>query len=161
MLLFLTVVLVPMTHAAEEVAGRNVGHAQKTEMMEVGDVPGHVMGVTQFSGLSFYTRGPEKGEVVARGGTLIFDLVKGKGTLSGYETKTFKDGSTMIFKFVGNQTPMEQGKKAMLEGTWEVAGGTGKYAGAKGSGTWKGEKIGDVKTGGDNYVDFTGSYTMK
>lgn len=159
--LFMLVGLVPLIQAAEEVSGRNVGHALKTEMIEVGDVPGHFMGVTQFSGLSFYAKGPDKGEVIARLGTLSFDLVKGKGTLTGYEMKTFKDGSTLVFKFAGSQTPMDDGKKATLEGTWEIASGTGRHAGTTGSGTWKGEKIGDTKTGGDNYIDFTGSYTMK
>ena len=42
-LLSMTVVLVPMTQAADEVAGRTVYHTQKVEMMEAGDVPGHIV----------------------------------------------------------------------------------------------------------------------
>jgi hypothetical protein len=37
----------------------------------------------------------------------------------------------------------------------ECTGGTGKFEGFKGIGTWKSERIGPVKTGGDSYIDFT------
>jgi hypothetical protein len=157
--LLAVVVLAPPTQAADEYAGRNFGHTQKVEMIEVGDVPGHFMGVSRFHGLSFYTKGPDSGEVAARMGTTTFDIVNGKGTMTGHEVKTFKDGSTLSVRFGGTQTPIDQGKKTAYEGTWDVTGGTGRYAGAKGSGTYKGERIGDFKTGADNYVDFTGTLT--
>jgi len=156
-LLSMTVVLVPPTQASDEIAGRIVSHTQKVEMMEVGDVPGHFLGVSQSHGLTFYTKGPENGEIAARMSTSIFDVVKGKGTLTGHELKTFKDGSTLFVKFAGTQTPIDGGKKTAYEGTWKVAGGTGRYAGVKGEGTFKGERIGDSKTGADSYFDFTGT----
>ena len=159
MLLSMTVVLVPTTQAADEVAGRNVGHTQKSEMMEVGDVPGHFMGVSQIYGFTFYTKGPSAGEIVPRMSIMNFDVVKGKGTATGYETKTFKDGSTLILKWSCTLTPVDGGKRTAFEGPWEVIAGTGRYAGVKGSGTWKGERIGDNKTGGDSYNDFTGTIT--
>ncbi|HQT98360.1 MAG TPA: hypothetical protein PK416_10880 [Thermodesulfobacteriota bacterium] len=161
MLLSVTFILLPGISVAEEVAGRNVGHSQKTEMMEVGDVPGHFMGVSQFHVLAFYTKGPDKGEIITRMGTSTFDVVKGKGTATGYEVKPFRDGSMVVLKNSGTSTPIDGGKKTAFEGTWEVVGGTGRYAGAKGTGTYKGERIGDFKTGGDYYADFTGTITMK
>lgn len=159
MLLSVMVVLLPGVSAADEIAGRSVGHTQKSEMIEVGDVPGHFMGVSQSYGLSFYTKGPDKGEIIPRMVILIFDAVKGKGTFTAYEVKTFNDGSTVVVKGSGTQTPIDGGKKTALEGTWEVTGGTGRYAGAKGSGTFKGERIGDSKTGGDSYIDWSGTLT--
>jgi hypothetical protein len=161
MLLSVSFVLLPGVSVAEEVAGWSTGHTQKSEMMEVGNVPGHFMGVSQFHGLSFYTKGPDKGEMINRMGTTIFDVVKGQGTGTGYEVKTFNDGSTVVLKFSGNQLPIDGGKKTAMEGIWEVAGGTGRYAGAKGSGTYKTVRIGDFKTGADSYADFTGTITMK
>jgi len=161
MLLSVSFVLLPGFSAAEEVAGRNVGHTQKVEMMEVGDVPGHVMGVSQSYGLAFYTKGSEKGEIIPRNWIAIFDVVKGTGTFTGYEVKTFNDGSMVFVKGSGTQTPIDGGKKTAIEGTWEVTGGTGRYLGAKGTGTFKGERIGDLKTGGDNYIDWTGTITKK
>jgi len=159
MLLSVSLVLLPGVSAAEEIAGRNVGHMTKSEMIEVGDVPGHFVGVSQFHGMSFYTKGPDNGEIVPRMGVTLFDVVKGKGAFTVYEMKTFKDGSTIVIKSGGTQTPTEGGKKTTYEGTWEVTGGTGRYAGAKGTGTFKAERIGDFKTGADNYTDFTGSVT--
>ena len=161
MWLSISFVLLPGVSAAEEVAGRNVGHTQKAEMMEVGDVPGHFMGVSQSYGLAFYTKGSEKGEIVPRMWIAIIDVVKGKGTFTGYEVKTFSDGSMVFVKGSGTQTPIDGGKKTAIEGTWEVYGGTGRYMGAKGTGTFKGERIGDLKTGGDNYIDWTGTITTK
>jgi hypothetical protein len=48
--LSMAVVLVPMTQAADEVAGRVVYHTQKGAMFEAGDVPGHIVRVAQQSG---------------------------------------------------------------------------------------------------------------
>ncbi len=160
-LLAVFVVQIPEFSSAEEVAGRNIGHTQKIEMMEVGDVPGHFIGVSQANGLAFYTKGSENGEVIPRVWISNFDVVMGKGTFTGYEVKTFKDGSTIVVKANGTQTPIDGGKRTAFEGTWEVAGGTGRYAGAKGSGTFKGERVGDAKTGADNYVDWTGTITKQ
>ncbi len=159
--LLTTVFLVPGTRAADDVAGRNVGHTQKAETMEVGDVPGHFMGVNQYDGISFYTKGPDAGEIVPRKGFLVFDVVKGKGTFSGHEMKTFRDGSTMLLKFSGTQAPIDGGKRTAYDSTWEVTGGTGRYDGATGTGTAKGERIGDLATGGDNYLDFAGTVTRR
>jgi len=160
-LLSVSVVLLPGVSAAEEVAGWNVGHTQKSEMMEVGDVPGHFMGVNQYHGLSFYTKGPDKGEMINRMGTTIFDVVKGTGTVTIYEVKTFNDGSMLVLKNWGTSTPIGGGKRTATEGRWEVSSGTGRYAGAKGSGTFKAVRIGDLKTGADTYIDFTGTVTMR
>lgn len=159
MLLSVAVVLLPGGSAAEEIAGRNTSHTQKIEMMEVGDVPGHFLGVNESHGMAFYTKGPDKGEIIPRMGTSVFDVVKGKGTITGYEVKTFKDGSTIVLKWSGTQTPIDGGKRTASDGTWEVAGGTGRFAGVKGSGTWKSERIGDFKTGADSYQDWSGNLT--
>ncbi len=95
-LLFMSVVLVPTTQGADEIAGRNVQHTLKVETMEVGDVPGHILGVIQSHGLAFYTKGPDSGKIATRIGTTLFDVVNGKGTLTGHEVKTFQDGSTLF-----------------------------------------------------------------
>jgi len=48
--------LVSVTQArAETVKGRAVFHASKVEMIEVGDIPGHVVGLVEFKGLVFYS----------------------------------------------------------------------------------------------------------
>jgi hypothetical protein len=156
-LLAMTVFLVPITQAADEVAYRVVTHNQKVEMMEVGDVPGHVVGIIEQPGLIFTTKGPASGEIGTRKGTTYFDNVKGKGTFTGYYVYTFPDGSTLVHKATGMATPEDGGKRAAFEGTYEVAGGTGRFAGMKGKGTFKAERVGSLQTGGDTYVDIKGT----
>jgi hypothetical protein len=94
-LLSMTVVLVPMTQAADEVAGRVVYHMQKAEMMEAGDVPDHIVGVAQQSGLTFFTKGPVSGQIATRMMNTHYDVVKGKGSYTTYIVDTFQDGSTI------------------------------------------------------------------
>lgn len=64
-------------------------------------------------------------------------------------------GSTRFIKSVGTAGPVGDGKKFVIEGEIECIGSTGRYEGFKGTGTFKGERIGELKTGGDAYYDFT------
>src|SRR5512135_1510567 len=95
-LLSMTVVLVPMTQAADEVAGRVVYHTQKGEMLEAVDGPSHILGVAQQSGLTFYTKGPASGQIATRMANLYYDIVNWKGNFRAYIVDTFQDGSTLI-----------------------------------------------------------------
>jgi len=156
-MLSMTVVLVPMTQAADEVAGRTVYHTQKVEMMEAGDVTGHIVGVAQQSGLTFYTKGSASGQIATRMANLYYDVVKWKGSYTAYIVDTFQDGSTLHYKATGTMTPIGDGNRAAFEGTYEITGGAGRFEGMKGKGSFKGERIGSPKTGGDSYADFTGS----
>ena len=88
-LLFLTVFLVPTIRAGDEVAYRVVYHTTKVESKEVGDVPGHITGVSQHAGLGFFTKGPGSGEIATRTSTSHFDFVKGKGTFTTEIVYTF------------------------------------------------------------------------
>ena len=108
-LLSVTVVLAPMTQAADEVAGRVVYHTQKAEMFEAGDVPGHIVGVAQQSGLTFFTKGPVSGQIATRKANLYYDVVKWKGTFTAYIVDTFQDGSTVNYKASGTMTPIGEG----------------------------------------------------
>jgi len=59
-LLLVSFVLLPGVSAADEkTTGCVIAHFTKTETMEVGDVPGHVLGVAQQAGLMF----PSTGEI--------------------------------------------------------------------------------------------------
>ena len=157
MLLSVMVLLVPTTQAADEVAGRVVYHTQKVEMMEAGDVSGHIVGVVQQSGLTFYTKGPASGQIATRVMNTYYDVVKWKGSYTTYIVDTFQDGSTLMYKAGGTITPIDSGNRTAFEGTYEITGGAGRFEGMKGKGSFKGERIGSPKTGGDSYADFTGT----
>ena len=156
-LLSVTVVLAPMTQAADEVAGRVVYHTQKAEMFEAGDVPDHIVGIAQQSGLTFFTKGPVSGQIATRMMYTSYDVVKWKGSYTTYIVDTFQDGSTLMYKAGGTITPIDSGNRTAFEGTYEITGGAGRFEGMKGKGSFKGERIGSPKTGGDSYADFTGT----
>lgn len=150
--LSVTVLLVSITQAADEkITGRIVAHYTKMETMEVGDVPGHVLGIAQQTGLVFYS----KGEVATKTTTFHFDLVKGKGTFVEYGQFVHQDGAILMKKSTGTAGPVGDGKKFGIEATFECIGGTGRFEGFKGTGNFKGERVGELKTGGDAYYDFT------
>jgi uncharacterized protein with beta-barrel porin domain len=65
------------------------------------------------------------------------DVTNGAGTLNGYYTVNFSDGSALWLKFSGSVKV--DGAKTPRRGTATVIGGTGRYAGAKGEGTWEGD----------------------
>jgi hypothetical protein len=151
MLLYVMVLLPGLSSADEKMTGRIVAHYTKMETMEAGDVPGHVLGIAQQTGLMFYSTG----EIAKKAATFHFDLMKGKGSFVDYSLYTDQDGSTRFIKSVGTAGPVGDGKKFVIEGEFECIGGTGRYEGFKGTGTFKGERIGELKTGGDAYYDFT------
>lgn len=158
MLLSMTVVLVPMTQAADgDISGRIVCHTEKLEMIEVGDLPGHIMGVLKQSGLYFASTG----EIATTQFATIFNYINGAGTLTAQQVTTFQDGSKWFINSAGTAKPALGGKKTIFEGTWELSGGTARFEGVKGKGTFKGERIGDLKTGADSYFDVTGTMTKK
>jgi len=152
--LFLMMIFsLPIAQAADEYGARVVFHMEKGETLEVGDVPGHAVGVIDTPGLIFITKGQFSGKVGIRKGTSYFDSVKGKGTVTAYLVYTFKDGA-YFSKATGTVAPIKGGGLA-FEGTWEMTGGTGIFAGMKGKGTYKGERPGPVGT--SYYIDAKGT----
>ncbi len=116
-----------------EVEGRNVHHGVKSEWVEVGDVEGHVVGFWEINGLGF-----QEDDVTAIKGWGTFDSIKGTGTHQGYLIKTWSDGSTYTSSFEGRSKPA--GKLRLNEGTWILVGGTGRFEGVKGEGTYSGTR---------------------
>jgi hypothetical protein len=131
------------------------GTAQVTTH-EVGDVPGHVVGVVEFKGLTFFA----DGEIATHTNPAIFDLIDGSGPHQGYVVHHFDDGSTSIERYRGEARLSADGKRTVVEGTFECIGGTGRFEGLKGQGTYRGERLGALQTGDYVYVDTTGSCTV-
>lgn len=158
MLLSMTVVLLPgVSGADEKISGRYVYHIMKWEAIEVGDVPGHVTGITENAGLVF----DSKGEIATHTGTATYDYVNGTGTHTLNRVYVYSDGSKKFVKGSGTTTRVDEGKKSAYEGTYEYTGGTGRFEGIMGKGTYKGERLGGAKTGADTYIDFTGTEWKK
>jgi hypothetical protein len=132
---------------------RRVQGTAEITSVEVGDVPGHVVGVVEFRGLSSFAAG----EVATHINPATFDLTNGSGPHQGYVVHHFDDGSTSIERYRGEARLRADGKRTVVEGTFECIGGTGRFAGLKGEGTYRGERLGALQTGDYVYVDTTGS----
>jgi hypothetical protein len=136
-------------------SGRRVQNTTAVQTVDVGDVPGHVVGVIEFKGLTFFAGG----EIASHVNSATFDLVNGNGPHAGYVVHHFDDGSTSIEKYQGQTKVEGAGGRTVVEGTFECAGGSGRFAGLKGEGHYRGERIGSLAAGSYVYIDFQGHCT--
>lgn len=123
---------------AEPIKGKRFGTFESKGTVKVGNVEGHILGV-----------GVSKGVDVVNNAVFVAkmssDLVNGNGPQWGYTVTTNKDGDKSFSKSQGKVTTVMSDKGIPLvsfEGTWEFTGGTGKWAGVQGKGTYKGKFIG-------------------
>jgi hypothetical protein len=122
-----------VARADETLKWRHVQHNTSFQSQDVGDVKGHSLSVYQLPGIAFFPDG-------STGSTLVVgtsDVTNGSGTLNGYSTLNFTDGSAIFMKYTG--TIKVDGTKVPRRGTFTVIGGKGRYEGAKGDGTWEGD----------------------
>jgi hypothetical protein len=83
-------VVPPPAHGQDLGTGRRVQGTALITAVEVGDVPGHVVGVVEFKGLTFFA----DGEIATHANPATFDLTHGSGPHQGYVVHYFDDGST-------------------------------------------------------------------
>ena len=141
---------------AETIKCRQVQFITKWESVQVGDVPDHIVGTFDQTGLASC----ESDEVASIKNTGTLDYIKGSGTLQGYTTYTFEDGSTRATKWQGTTRPDPGGKGSWFEGTWTFIQGTGRFAGIQGEGTFIGRRFVPFGGGAQLYSDVTGTYTL-
>jgi hypothetical protein len=132
--------------ADETVKWRHVQHAALDQFEKVGDVNGHNVGIYRLQGLALFSDGSTGTTLVV--GTQDFTLGMG-GTVDGYYSVKFGDGSELWMKFTGTVKPGGTGK-VLQKGAAIVTGGKGRYAGAKGDGSWEGEETLSITT---SYID--------
>jgi hypothetical protein len=70
------------------------------------------------------------------------DFSGGSGTVTGFTVRTHPNGDQTFYLYQGKLKVVGDGDPPPTtgEGTVEVIGGTGKYANARGAGTWSSEK---------------------
>ncbi|MFC1607841.1 hypothetical protein ACFL47_07710 [Candidatus Latescibacterota bacterium] len=153
-----TAAFVTVVHARTmKMNARMVFHIIKSEVVEVGDKPGHYVGYIHNGGLLTMA----DGEVGKTEGWYTIDYTNGTGTFSGYGKTTFDDGSTQLTRVEkGNTKATQGGKVSLLSGELEYVGGTGRFKGIKGTGTFSGKRITPVEVGADAYNDITGTITL-
>ena len=137
---------------------RAVYHVVKSEAMQVGDVPGHVLGIVDASGLWFNM---DTGEVCNYTNKIFIDLTNGTGPHQTYAMVTCEDKSTIVSVQRGVTTAHPHGT-SIFEGTFTYTGGTGRFSGIMGGGSYSGKRMAPITTGGaaDSFGDVVATYTL-
>jgi len=129
----------------------------KVEIIKVGDVEGHIIGLHDTTGLASL----ETGEVAVVSERGTFDYTKGTGIHRGYERLTFEDGSTIDLKYEGTTRPESKGKGSLLKGTsLVITQGSGGYAGIQGEGSYTGRRVVAAGAGAQLFADMILKYTL-
>lgn len=95
----------------------------------------------------------EDGTVAKMQSTGTMSLVRGTGPYSGYVLYTFDDGSTKFGKIQGAIVKSMPDGGNVQEGTLSYEGGTGRFSGLKGGGTFHARQYGAAKDGGETLID--------
>jgi hypothetical protein len=136
---------------------RETGQQTKVNVIEVGDVPGHIVLVGEQAGV----QSCDDGSIATTSTKWVGESTKGSGKVQFYEMVTYEDGSTTWFKGINNVTPNPDGKTSRWEGTFEYFKGTGRFEGIKGDGTYTGKRLVSMPgVSAQYYFDSTGTYTV-
>jgi hypothetical protein len=122
--------------ADETLKVKTFSHLVSVNSQDVGDVPGHTLALIRTQGLVSF---PD-GSVGTSYWTVVTNYTNGSGPIPiDIGNITASDGSMLWFDFPGEG--ITQGGKTSVKGTLRVTGGTGKFAGMKGEGTWTGQRL--------------------
>ena len=136
---------------------REAGQQTKAHVIEVGDVPGHLLAVGEQTGV----QSCDDGSIATTSAKWTVDLTKGSGKAQFYWMILYEDGSTIWSKGINTITPNPDGKTAKWEGTFEYIQGTGRFEGIKGDGTFTGRRLASMPGAGvQYYYENTGTYTL-
>ena len=136
---------------------RETGYFPKMHIIEVEDVPGHILLVGETAGVLSC----DDGSVATISGKSMLDATKGSGKAQGYWLATFEDGSTTWAKTQTTVTPNPDGKTGRWEGTFEFIKGTGRFEGIQGSGIFIAKRFAPTPgAGAQYYSDSTRTYTL-
>ncbi len=137
----------------DETEGHLISHVTSMQSTAVGDAEGHTIDVVQE--LAIIT--DPTGEVAYMSMTTIVDDIKGVGSIRGYWSTTYPDGSKTMGSHEGAYRPADGGTDLVIEGNWTCLGGAGRFAGATGGGgPYTGQRVGMWEVGSDTNYVFTG-----
>jgi hypothetical protein len=123
----------------------------KWNEIEVGDEEGHVIAV--FQNTQAWVLEPDGATTTQFSrGTMDLHKKTGQGTMQGYSIMTYPGGDKRYASFDGKIAG-----KGKWEGTYTDIGGTGKFEGCKGGGTWKTQSLGP----GISHIEAEGERTFK
>jgi hypothetical protein len=122
--------------ADETLKYRSVYHITVFQSQPIPDVDGHLMGIVHAAGVATFA----DGAVAADNFSTFTDYTKGSGSIVlSYGDITISDGSVLFVKSSG--AAITEGSQSAFKGTITVIGGKGRFAGAKGDGTFAGSRV--------------------
>ena len=132
--------------AGEKFKAHGASTTVQWEQIEVGDVEGHVIGITKSKAIYFDDLTGEISPHISIG-LMDFNLNSGLGSGHGYGISILKNGDKRITRWEGKSV-----EKGHMKGTFTVIMGTGKLEGIKGGGTWESHDLGS----GQSYTEVEG-----
>ncbi len=114
-------------------SGSYSGRAQSQTIINVPDVAGHAMDLFNLQSVQKCTDKLWDGAAVVLCATT--DLTGGRGKQSGYFTNIRNGADRNHGTFKG--TVKQKGDQVIVDGTWKITGGTGKFAKITGNGTFR------------------------
>jgi hypothetical protein len=139
------------TVAAQEMQkwhGQGVLVVTQVTQLKLEDRAGHMVGVSDYDGAVYNAQGKP---FLDKARYQVAGLVDTQGSNIGYKTFSEADGSKVFAKYAVTQVKLPE-----INGTFEFTGGTGKYEGITGRGTFHLVRVSD-KAAVD---ELTGEYTL-
>lgn len=134
------VLCAPAVSADEfEASGRNVQFMTSLTWLPVGETGDHGIGTYEGEGITFLPDG-EVATIIDRG---TYELYRSDMTYQGFVIRTFTDGSTVTSRYHGVSWLDDEGVRKG-KGSAMYVGGTGRFAGVKGEGTFSGVSYGKM-----------------
>jgi hypothetical protein len=103
-----------------------ITHPIDVKSVEAPNIADQRLSAGKFFGVAYFS----DGRIAVRDFISASDLLKGSGSIRGYSTYTFEDGSSITASFVGEI------KQTGLHGTYTILSGTGAYDKATGTGNF-------------------------
>jgi hypothetical protein len=113
---------------------RCAGKPTESHALEVGDHPGHVYMITKGGGCT-WTKPPEIAgtKMEDQTGVFFYELDTNRVTYHGSDIMSMENGDKIYANLCNRGTP----EKGINAGIWNSNGGTGKFQGIKGTGTYR------------------------
>src|SRR5215470_12753379 len=137
LLAVLAFALAAAASAQTKISGTMQCKSQPPSPVPVGDAPNHAVAIVKTQ--CTWPKPAMIGGVATKDSddTIVSDMTGDKAADHGYSVGTMANGDKIHVKF-GGSSKSKDGKPVSGEGTWSFTGGTGKFQGLKGKGTYKG-----------------------
>ena len=124
--------------------------------LDAGDRAGHALGLMK-SACTWTTPMQIEGVDTKDGSDVVSSDARGaKVRANGYHFSNMANGDKIFVRFSGTDTMTKDGMPAMSVGTWSYTGGTGKFKGITGKGTYNGKP----DASGNMVTEIEGDYTL-